>query len=330
MPYGDTLVDAEPTLILSPHQPAEPPFRPDFLVIGHATRDLLPNTPPDAPDGGWRPGGTVLYAASTALRHGLRVGVVTSCPPDLAATLRALLPGAHVQIVPAAQATAFENVYAGNVRQQYLRGRATSLSEADIPPDWRSAPIVLLAPVAQEAPPALAESFPQSLVAATAQGWLRTWERSQRVIPMLLGKATIALPSLQAFFLSREDVQAPYDIPAQLMPHQPRSVSEVEAYMENWASVTPLLVETLGYKGARIRRNGGEPEDFPAYQVEQVDPTGAGDVFAAAFLIRLRETSDPVRAVDYANRVAAISVEGVGVDAIPTRGQVIARFGPLK
>ena len=322
-------MDAEPTLILPP-QPAQGLFQPDFLVIGHATRDLLPNTSPDAPDGGWRPGGTVLYAACAALRHGLRVGVVTSCPPDLAETLRAMLPGVALHVVPAAHATAFENIYSGNVRQQYLRGRATPISESDIPADWRNAPITLLAPVAQELPATLVDLFPHSLLGATAQGWLRTWEYSQRVVPALLGKATIALPSLQAFFLSREDVQAPYDIPAQLMPHQPRSISEVEAYMENWASVTPLLVETLGYKGARLRRNGGEPEDFPAYRVEQVDPTGAGDVFAATFLIRLRETGDPLRAVDYANRAAAISVEGVGISTIPTREQVIARFGPLK
>jgi sugar/nucleoside kinase (ribokinase family) len=60
-----------------------------------------------------------------------------------------------------------------------------------------------------------------------------------------------------------------------------------------------------------------------------VDPTGAGDVFATAFLTRLSETGDPRSAVDCANRVAALSVEGEGVSAIPTRQSLIARFPEL-
>ena len=44
---------------------------PDYLLIGHMTRDLLP-------DGGCAPGGTALYAALTAHRVGRRVGVVSA------------------------------------------------------------------------------------------------------------------------------------------------------------------------------------------------------------------------------------------------------------
>ena len=44
---------------------------PDFLAIGHVTRDLLP-------DGSWRLGGTVAFAALTAARLGLRPAIVTS------------------------------------------------------------------------------------------------------------------------------------------------------------------------------------------------------------------------------------------------------------
>jgi len=47
---------------------------PDYVVVGHVTRDL------DA-QGGWRAGGTATYAALTAARLGVRVGVLTAAVP---------------------------------------------------------------------------------------------------------------------------------------------------------------------------------------------------------------------------------------------------------
>jgi sugar/nucleoside kinase (ribokinase family) len=58
-----------------------------------------------------------------------------------------------------------------------------------------------------------------------------------------------------------------------------------------------------------------------------VDPTGAGDVFAAAFLCHLHASGNPREAADFANRVAACSVEKIGFASIPTRAEVVDRFG---
>jgi sugar/nucleoside kinase (ribokinase family) len=55
-----------------------------------------------------------------------------------------------------------------------------------------------------------------------------------------------------------------------------------------------------------------------------MDPTGAGDVFSAAFLIRLAETGDPCEAARFANVAASFSIEAPGVSGIPTRRQVEA------
>jgi sugar/nucleoside kinase (ribokinase family) len=68
----------------------------------------------------------------------------------------------------------------------------------------------------------------------------------------------------------------------------------------------------------------GESFPVPARPTEQVDPTGAGDVFATAFLIRMFETGDPVVAVRFANIVASMSVEGIGMTRIPYRAEVDA------
>jgi len=79
----------------------------------------------------------------------------------------------------------------------------------------------------------------------------------------------------------------------------------------------------------------GQVRHFPTRPAHEVDPTGAGDVFAAAFLIRLRETAqsptgeDPWEAARFANVVASFSVEGPGVSAIPRREQVEAYLNTL-
>jgi len=49
---------------------------------------------------------------------------------------------------------------------------------------------------------------------------------------------------------------------------------------------------------------------------EEIDSTGAGDVFAAAFMLRLRESRDPLEAAGFANRVAAYSVTAPGIQAL--------------
>ncbi len=61
---------------------------------------------------------------------------------------------------------------------------------------------------------------------------------------------------------------------------------------------------------------------MPAFPATERDPTGAGDVFAAALLVRLHETGDPLDAARFAARVAAASIEGRGVSMVPTRVEV--------
>jgi len=57
---------------------------------------------------------------------------------------------------------------------------------------------------------------------------------------------------------------------------------------------------------------------FPLRRLPAVDPTGAGDVFATAFLVRWLADRDPVAAAGFANVVASISVEAPGATGVPT------------
>lgn len=82
--------------------------------------------------------------------------------------------------------------------------------------------------------------------------------------------------------------------------------------------VTAVAV-TLGERGALVADGSGSWR-VPAPEVEVVDATGAGDVFAAAFLTEWMEDRDVQRAGRFAVAASAISVEGAGA-----RGRMPAR-----
>jgi sugar/nucleoside kinase (ribokinase family) len=287
---------------------------PDLLLIGHASRDLLPS-------GEWQLGGTVTYASVAARRLGLRAAIVSSAPPDVEAALRAEMGGdVSLVVVPATEATTFENIYSGSQRRQFLRGRAAPLRLEYVPECWRAAPVVLLAPVACEIAPELARAFPGALVAATAQGWLRRWDADGRVYPGSLDELEEALPGLGALILSQEDLLPPLGMAS--APGMPPTPEDAEALIADWARRVPLLVVTRGPEGALLYANGEGPVAYPGVPASEVDPTGAGDVFAAAFLAALHAGAAAGAAVAFANRVAARSVEAAGTSSIPALGEV--------
>lgn len=268
---------------------------PDFLAIGHVARDLTPE--------GFRIGGAVTYGSVTALRLGLKPAVVTSAEARLG--LEAALPGVQLHVLPASGTTTFHNIYSGGKRTQTLSGVGGPIGVADIPPQWRSAPLVLLGPLARELDYGLARAFPRSIVVASIQGWLRQWDAQGRVSPACWdGKAV--LPNVHAAILSRDDVDDP-------------------GLIDLWKELVPVLIVTLGSEGARLHL-GGQWHHVPAFPAKEVDPTGAGDVFAAAYLVRFRETGDPMQSARFASCTASFCVEAEGTTGIATRAQVEARL----
>lgn len=93
-----------------------------------------------------------------------------------------------------------------------------------------------------------------------------------------------------------------------LMP----SEGELEALGLDERSVTaPVVCTTLGERGARVRTASGV-EDIPAPAADEVDPTGAGDTFAAAFAVATLAGAEPAEAGRAAVTVAAGAVEYLG------------------
>jgi sugar/nucleoside kinase (ribokinase family) len=280
---------------------------PQFLVIGHIVQDLAPNERAAAPT--WRLGGTTSYAALLATRLGLDTAVVTAAAADLA--LEETLPGAEIVRVPSPQSTQIRNLYTAEGRVQYITQRASAIEANSLPDDWRRAAIVLLGPVAGEVDDALAACFPQALLGVSAQGWLREIGPDGRVrpLPPERWRAETVLRPAHVLFVADED-----------FPPSP-----VEAVLTRWSRLVEVLAYTRAERGAEICHRGTW-RHIDAFPAEAVDPTGAGDVFAAAFLVRYREAGDPWEAARFAAGAASFVVEADGLANTPDRTMIEARL----
>ncbi|MFB6350388.1 MAG: PfkB family carbohydrate kinase [Bradymonadaceae bacterium] len=85
---------------------------------------------------------------------------------------------------------------------------------------------------------------------------------------------------------------------------------------ERLVEAIPVVAVTHGADGASIYVDGKETRLGVYESAEVVDPTGAGDTFAAAFVHRLHESDDPVEAGRFASAAASIVIEGEGASAV--------------
>jgi sugar/nucleoside kinase (ribokinase family) len=268
---------------------------PDYLLIGHIAHDETPQGP--------RLGGTMSYAGSAGLALGAQIAIVTSARKD-EVVLSALPKQAWLHVVEAPESTVFVNTYVGDRRRQVMPHRAKTLSLADVPQEWRNSSIVHLGPLDDEVDPDLARAFPNSMVAATPQGWMRAWDAEGVIHPKPWDRAEELLPILDVTVFSEEDIHLD------------------KALEARYASLANLLVVTRASKGCTVYRKGADPIDLPAPEVTVVDATGAGDVFTGVFLVMLKRTGDVIHAAEIATQLASISVTRVGIDGIPTAQEI--------
>jgi sugar/nucleoside kinase (ribokinase family) len=263
-----------------------------YLAIGHICQDLLPN--------GWMFGGAATYSSRMAHALGCQVQVLTSLRPDV--EVRPALAGIEVVNYPSDHTTTFENVYTSAGRHQTLHAVAERLAPERFPAT-SAADIVHLAPIAQEVDLGWLDRFPGALVGVTPQGWLRQWDAQGRISPIGWAEAAAVLPRADVVVISIEDV------------------AHDEALVQQWAALARMLVVTRGVHGCTIHQNNTITA-VPTRAVEIVDATGAGDIFAASFLVRLRQCGDPIAAARFANCLASQSITRRGLDSIPTPSEI--------
>jgi 1D-myo-inositol 3-kinase len=276
---------------------------PDFVVVGHLTRD-------EHPDGSFTLGGVPTFAAIAARNLGYRVGIVTRAAADFPEP--ALLHDIEIVRLDSPVTTTFRNLYTEGKRKQYIRDVAAPIPASDIPADWRTAKIALLGPIADELGVDMAHAFSsETLVGISPQGWMRQWDESGRVKPRAWTEAADLLPHVRALILSQEDL------------------GSYTERLSSYILLAPLVALTRGHEGVTIYRKRERPLDVAPFPATPLDPTGAGDSFATAFLIALHETNDVLQAARFANATASLAIEGKGAASMPTREQVHARLNGL-
>lgn len=277
---------------------------PDFLAIGVLTYDVTPE--PGDVHGRVRPGGAAAFAALCAQALGLKVAVVASAAPGY--PVADVLPGIDVHLVESNFTTFFQNVYGPDgARTQVLGARSSSINLSDIPARWRDVPTVFLGPLVREVPVNARGWFPDAAVGAAVQGWLRRWDHYGRVTeeagpPGGLARGYRLLAGSSSEFREDDDEE-----------------------MGAWTDCADVVGVTAGGKGSRVHYKNSRTS-IPGYPATELDPTGAGDIWAAACLIRLVETDDPVEAARFANAAASISVEREGLSGAPTRLEIEKRM----
>ena len=278
--------------------------RPTLLVVGAAARDIDHSDPR-----GWRLGGTVAYASLAAARLGVHVRALVGTD-EHAATADELdilrTAGVDLRTVPIEHGPVFDNRQTSDGRVQIVHQASDRVPAAALPDKWRSSSAVLLGTVAGELGDDWADRFDGgSFVALAWQGLLR---RIQPGFPVeaFPPRRTALVTRADALLVSSEDVDG-------------------DVRIDDLMGDNQLLLSTHGARGViELRRDQGRvrARSAPALSPPTVvDPTGAGDVFAGAWLsARLLAPEAPTdRHLLVASAMAGLSVRAKGLAAMPSK-----------
>ena len=131
------------------------------------------------------------------------------------------------------------------------------------------------------------------------------------------------LPGMETLrqVLPYTDVFLPNDDEARILTGEDDPLRQAGALLEAGAGT---IVITMGSQGV-LARTPREALQAPAFRVPVVDPSGAGDAFAAGFIVGLLEGWDLRRTTEFASAVGASACTKLGCTAgVFTRAEVDA------
>jgi sugar/nucleoside kinase (ribokinase family) len=244
---------------------------PRLLALGHVSRDRRP--------GGDVLGGSVTYGALAARKLGWEAAILTSAGPDFEPERE--LPGIPAFVRRSSATTRFVNEYdADGTRHQVVTARAEDVDLEALPAAWRNPDALLLGPLVGELSGVGATALEAGCVGAIAQGYVRAIDGDGLVSAREWARPERDLLGVHVLFLSE------HDLPDAL------------ARARDLLALVPMIALTRGWRGLTLLTRQ-EAHEVPSLPRPEVDPTGAGDVFAAAFLVRYQETGDPLAAAAF-------------------------------
>lgn len=269
----------------------------EFVAVGHVAVDIR--------HGRSLLGGAAAFSALTASRLGLPAAVVTALGVDF--ELFGELTDVEVHFHRCDRSTTFENHYEDEKRRQRLLARAEPIRLKDLSrlgSRLAEDAAVLFCPISREVHLPLRRLTPRGLCGVAPQGFFRRWDRHGWVRPVNWHGAVERLAAVDLVSLSVDDPPDPEDFRIRVAPR------------------VSVLAMTEGERGARIF-TAGRGYHVPSFQRRGVDPTGAGDVFAASLLIALREGRHPLEGAQFASCAASFAVERDGVEGVPPSREAV-------
>jgi len=263
------------------------------------------------------PGGCAFYAARAWQGLDADAALATAFGPQF--DDRAMLEGLSVFSVGSPRTTVFSNTYPpGAPREQLVETAAPSVLPDLVPAPWRRPDVAFLAPVLGEMDlGGWMDALAARIVGVGLQGFLKraapaTGSGARRVVRLAVEPDFSPLAAASAVFLSDEDV---------LLLSDPSLIDRLRR-------LAPIVVLTRGGDGATVYE-GRDTFDVRALDVPVVDPTGAGDTFAAAFLLALGRGEDARDAARLATAAAAIAVQGTGGTSLDRVGEALSLSGSV-
>ncbi|MBQ39868.1 MAG: hypothetical protein CME04_26085 [Gemmatimonadaceae bacterium] len=310
-----------------------------ILALGEALVEFMPEPMGDTMSGAshWHKyagGGPATYAAA-AVRCGHDAALITHVGEDpFSEYMIDALVGEHVDVSAIRRVEGrqiglcFHECIDGHTSLVFHRrdSAATTLQPSDISSELISAAAALHVPgtTMQISPSALAASQ-AAIDTAKAAEVIVSFDPNIRAI---LGGTETTAAFEQA--LAVADVVTPTLEEATAITGKEDAV---HAARELRARGPKLVAVTLASEGCVVLAEGDtEPVYCPGYEVDVVEPTGAGDCHAAATMVGYLAGWDPARIGAFANAAGAIAVTAMGHfgDALPTlaRIQALIERGP--
>jgi sugar/nucleoside kinase (ribokinase family) len=284
------------------------------LALGHVTHDRV--------EGRLVPGGCAYYAAKTWEALGARSRLHSVIGEDFAC--QADLEGLECQLARSGLTTTFTNIYpSGATRIQYVEAMAPPIDAGQLPPDWRAPDVAFLGPVIGELDiDSLREVLRPRVLAIGVQGFVRTSiaeppalreartdlvDKARRVVPRPWLPPLETLRGIDVACLSVEDLEG-----------QP-------GLLERLVAVIPLVALTRDRAGCDLIRPGRPNSWVGIHPAQVVDPTGAGDTFAAGLLFGMAQGLEAVAAARLGAAAASIIIEGIGGEAFSRLDEAFQR-----
>lgn len=285
-------------------------------MVGHITHDRY--------EGGFVAGGCAFYGAKVHNELERETFLLGAVGEDFAC--EEAIGELNYQLERRGETTVFANYYPSRgPRVQLLEASGPPILPKNAPPRWLKADLVHLAPVLGEVDlQAWKAAVGDGLLAINVQGWIK------EAGPLVDASALEAGQQRGLRGQARQVVQRPWEVtPEELNGVDIACLSEEDLIgqgdlLERLVQTIPIVALTFGEKGSRIFVNG-EPRSVGIFETDAVDPTGAGDVFAAAFCHKIASGIHPVEAARFAAAAASICVEAIGPGALHRLGEAEQR-----